>query len=171
MKRVLMLMAFTIVLWSCGSNQVEPEPELTETNVDFTVTGAKSTSSTTDYPAEITYITLGGFSSLKVSIGNIGQTDDAFTFTVAELENSDGIEPGTYNYTTDENANIILTALYADNDNFWLIYEQAIDLPNQVTINTISNSMIKGEFEFNFQNDNSTDLIKVAGTFEGPSAL
>lgn len=175
MKRVLMILSLGVIIWSCGTGEEDPIPELTEAVGEFTVSGAKSTTSTEDYPVEIVYLAQGSgetaISSLQVAIGNIGQTNDVIVITLSELGNGDGFQSTTYNYTVDVNANLQLIAYYADDNDVWQIYDQAANLTNKISLTSISDSKAKGTFEFNFQAATGTDLVKITGSFDGPNSL
>lgn len=175
MKRILVIIVFSTILWSCDSSVEDIIQDELEAVGEFTVTGAKATASTEEYPVEIFYLSQGSgetaITSLQVSIGNVGQTDDVVVINLNELGNGDGFQATTYNYTSDVNANLQLISYYADADDIWQILEDAASLTNKLTITSISENRVKGNFEFNFQKAFETDLIKITGSFEGPSSL
>ena len=161
---ILFVASFLI---SCGEDDNGMEPADQNGTSSFQITGAISSSF--DSEAEFTHSISGigdGFSGISpLNLGNIGQTDNVIVFNITELGNKQGITMGTYNYTTDSNASLQLTAYFIDDTNGYFINPDAGDV-NQITILSVTDTQVSGEFELNLEVDGMGSKIKITGTFE-----
>lgn len=154
-KIILILLALPLFLFSCDS----VDDLLSTGQFDSKITGAI----TKDFNGQAAFehkITIDE-SSLTIALSTIASQEEAIALALIEDGNIDGIVAGTYNYDA---AGSIFIPLYTKDQGLWF---PDGSLTNKIVISSVGETIVKGTFELNFNDDIllQGEKIKIVGTF------
>lgn len=166
--KILALLCLSVILTSCGDGSEDILPDDTVGKSTTVITGAIST--TLEYEAEFTHTILSSVgTTMSMNFGNSGQTESVVIFSLIDL-NKQGFTSGTYNYTgptSDPDLTSYFSGYYLDNiTNAAYFINDNANAVNKITIKTITDTKITGEYELNLEKDYDGDKVKLVGTFE-----
>ena len=157
-KIILILLALPLFLFSCDS----VDDLLSTGQFDSKITGAL----TKDFNGQ------AGFehkfnvdeSSLKIILSTIESQSETIVLLLTEDGNIDGIEAGTYTYDVAGTTGAIFIPAYLNDPDLW---RPDGSLTNKVVISSVGETIVKGTFELNFNDDIllQGEKIKIVGTF------
>ena len=157
-KIILILLALPLFLFSCDS----VDDLLSTGQFDSKITGAL----TKDFNGQAGFVhSFPGdgtqSSSLTIALSTVASQEEGIVLGLIEDGNIDGIEAGTYNYDA---AGSIFFPVYSKDQALW--YPDG-SLTNKVVISSVGETIVKGTFELNFNDDIllQGEKIKIVGTF------